>query len=152
AFAPAAAAATPDAAISVSPSSAADEVGATRTITITVTPVGSTIVHGTYTASASISNSGAIANFVGPSTCTYTDTNPSCTVQVSSPAAGTSKVSATTSVLVSGASKASSPSTGSSANTANGGSDPAALTWVQGVASLNPVGASDAVGSTSTIT
>jgi len=149
----AAAAASQDASISISPSSANSEAGAARTLTITVAGVTSPIARGSYTATASIINSGgAIGDFVGPNTCTYTDASPSCTVEVTSQAAGTSKVSATTSVTLTGLNHQATPTTGNSDNTAAGGSGPASLSWVQGSATLNPAGAIDAVGAVDTIT
>src|SRR5690348_4383392 len=110
--------------ISISPVTAASEVGTTRVLTITVAAVGSTIAPGTYSATANLSNSGSsVAAFVGSNTCTYTDVNPSCTVTISSQSAGASRVGATTSFMVTGSSNPITRHTGSSDNAAAGGSD-----------------------------
>jgi hypothetical protein len=138
--------------ISISPATSSTEVGTTRVLTITMAAVGSTIAPGTYSATANLSNSGgSVATFVGSSTCSYTDVNPSCTVTISSQSAGGSRVTATTSFMTTSGTFIA-RHTGSTDNAAAGGSDPASVLWVQATAALNPVGVVAAVGTSSAIT
>lgn len=116
-----------DGKITISPASGAVPVNGQQNLTITVAPLGGTLDPGTYTATATVTKPGS---FVGPSTCTYTDVQPSCTVTVTASASGTATVGATSSFRVSGVSVK--RTAGAADNAAAGGGDRASVVWSGG--------------------
>jgi hypothetical protein len=142
----------PDASVSITPSTAGNQRGTTRTLTISVAAVNPNVIDaGTYTATAVITNSsGAIASFLGGNTCTYSNASPTCTVALSSAAAGSSSVKVTTTVKAGGVQYT--RTTGTAANTASGGSGDAAISWVDAGISIAPPTDTSAVGTTKTFT
>ena len=137
-----------DANIKITPATANKPVGTTHTLTITVAPVNGPIDAGTYTATASITGAGSFVGNV--STCTYTAASPTCTVVITSASGGTSVVHATTTVSVLGQSIVRATST--AVNTTAGGSLDASKTWVDANIQISPATATNAVGSTHTLT
>jgi len=103
-------------------------VGTNHVLTITVNAIGGTIDAGPHTATASIVS--GPGSFVGSPTCTYTGgaATASCTVTITSSAAGTTVVSATSNIPVSG--QTVTRTTGTAANTGSGGSGNASKNWV----------------------
>ena len=125
-------------------------LGTNHTLTITVDAVNGTLDAGTYTATASLV-AGSAGSFVGgTNTCTYTQANRSCTVVITSTAAGTSTVHATSTFSVAGQSVTRATST--SANTAAGGSNDATKNWVDANLSITPATATNAVTTNHTLT
>ena len=91
-----------DANIQIGPSTATNPVGTNHVLTITVNALGGTLDAGPHTATANI-DSGP-GGFVGSPTCTYTGggATASCQVTLSSATTGTTSVSATANIPVSG--------------------------------------------------
>ena len=136
--------------IQINPATATNAVGTNHTLTISVTPLNGTIDAGTYTATASL-NAGSAGSFVGgANTCTYTNAAPTCKVVITSTVNGTSTVHATTTFSVAGQQMTRATST--SVNSNAGGSNDAVKTWVDGKISINPPTATNAVGTTHTLT
>jgi uncharacterized repeat protein (TIGR01451 family) len=136
--------------IAITPASAINPTGTTHTLTITITPLNGTIDAGTYTATASLV-AGSAGSFVGgTNTCTYTQANRSCTVVITSTAAGTSTVHATSTFSVAGLSVT--RATGTAANTTAGGSNDATKNWVGANLSITPATAINAVNTNHTLT
>jgi len=116
-----------DANIQISPQNATNPVGANHTLIGQVNVnYGSGQVNapdGTVI-SFSLSNAnGATATFVGPSSCTTTLGSGSCTVVINSPTAGSTSISASTAVSVSGVSLT------RTTNGTGGSSGPASKLW-----------------------
>src|SRR5438034_502508 len=86
--------------LAITPATATNAVGTNHTLTITVTAVGTTVGDGTATASIT---SGP-GSFVGSPTCSYTGggATASCTVVITSATTGTTVVSATSSIPLTG--------------------------------------------------
>jgi len=114
-----------DANIQLSPLSATNEVNTNHVLTITVNASGGTLAAGTASASI-VSGPGS---FVGSNSCAYAGggASSSCTVTITSAALGTTVVSATSDITVSGSTI--SRTTDTAANTAAGGSGNATKTW-----------------------
>src|SRR5437773_1099044 len=112
-----------DATIAITPATATNAVGTNHTLTITVTAVGTTVGNGTATASIT---SGP-GSFVGSPTCSYTGggATAGCTVVITSATTGTTVVSATSSIPLTGHAPLA-PTPDSTA----GNSGPASKTWV----------------------
>src|SRR5262249_31319842 len=104
----------------VSPASANNPIGSNHELTITVTAVGGTLGAGPHWVTASIVS--GPGSFVGSPSCTYTGgaATASCEVTITSAATGTTVVSATAAIPVSGVTI--SRTTGTAVNTAAGGS------------------------------
>src|SRR5205814_485582 len=89
-----------DARIDITPAPATNAVGTNHTLTITVTAVGTTVGNGTATASITSGR----RSFVGSPECSYTGGGSalSCTVVITSATTGTTVVSATSSIPLTG--------------------------------------------------
>jgi len=111
--------------IQINPPTATNPVGTTHVLTITVNAINGTLAAGTATASI-VSGPGS---FVGSPTCNYAGGGAaaSCTVTITSFAAGTTVVSATSDISVGG--KSITRTTNTAVNTAAGGSGNAQKTW-----------------------
>src|SRR5438876_21765 len=111
-----------DANIQITPATAVNAVGTNHTLTITVNSVNTTLGSGTATASIT---SGP-GSFVGSPTCSYTGggATASCTVVITSATTGTTVVSATSSIPLTGG------SVNRTTNGTAGNSAPASKTWV----------------------
>ena len=137
-----------DANIAITPATANNPVGTNHVLTITVTALGGTIDAGPHTATASIA--GGPGTFVGSPTCTYTGgaATATCTVTITSATAGTTTVSATSSIPVGGTSIA--RTTGTAANATSGGSGNASKNWADSAIVTNVRNASgtDVTGTT----
>jgi hypothetical protein len=142
----------PDANIQISPLNAANEVGTNHVLTghVNVSTDGSTFQNapdGT-TINFSLSNAnGATATFVGPSSCTTAGGTGSCTVVISSPTAGQTTISDTTTVTVIGV-----PLTRSSGDGLPGDSANAHKSWVDANIQITPATANNPVGTNHTLT
>src|SRR3989441_517307 len=103
-----------DAAIAITPATAANAVGTNHTLTITVTAVGTTVGNGTATASIT---SGP-GSFVGSPTCSYTAARATarCTVVITSATTGTTVVSATSSIPLTDAGSVTRTTNGTASN------------------------------------
>src|SRR2546427_278036 len=103
-----------DANIQITPATATNAVGTNHTLTITVTAVGTTLGNGSATASIT---SGP-GSFVGSPTCSYTGggSTASCTVVITSATSGTTVVSATSSIPLTGAGSATRTTNGTAGN------------------------------------
>jgi hypothetical protein len=115
-----------DANIQITPANATNPVGTNHVLTITVNAVGGTIDAGPHTATASIvSGPGSFVG--GVNTCTYTGgaASASCTVTITSATPGTTVVSATSAIPVSGL-----PVTRTTDGTGSN-SGPAQKLWIQ---------------------
>src|SRR3989441_812771 len=108
--------------MAIKPSKATNAVGTNHTLTITVTAVGTTLGNGSATASIT---SGP-GSFVGSPTCSYTGggATASCTVVITSATTGTTVVSATSSIPLTGAGSATRTTDGTAGN-----SGTASKTW-----------------------
>src|SRR5439155_1357319 len=127
------------------PATATNAVGTNHTLTITVTAVGATLGDGTATASIT---SGP-GSFVGSTTCRYTGGSATaiCTVVITSAATGTTVVSATSSIPLTG--------DGSVTRTTNvtaGNSTTANTTSLHDALPISPATATNAVGTNHTLT
>jgi Bacterial Ig-like domain (group 3) len=142
----------PDANIQISPLNAANEVGTNHVLTghVNVSTDGTTFQNapdGT-TINFSLTNAnGATAAFVGPSSCTTAGGTGSCTVTISSPTAGQTTISDTTTVTVIGV-----PLTRSSGDGLPGDSANAGKTWVDANIQVTPASAENPVGTNHTLT
>src|SRR5437867_1095413 len=90
-----------DATIAITPATATNAVGTNHTLTITVTAAGTTLGDGTATARIT----SGLGSFVADSsTCSYTGggSTASCTVVITSATTGTTVVSATSSIPLTG--------------------------------------------------
>jgi hypothetical protein len=136
-----------DANINITPANAENPVGTNHVLTITVNALGGTIDPGSHTATASIVS--GPGSFVGSPSCTYTGgaATASCTVTITSSTAGTTVISATSDIPVGGVTIT--RTTGTSANTASGGSDNANKVWGDDQISTKVLaGSTDVTGST----
>src|SRR5262249_37624367 len=115
---------------------------------IKVNALGGTIDAGAHTASASVVS--GPGSFVGSPTCTYVGgaATASCTVVITSTAVGSTVVSATSNIPVSGVSIV--RTTG--ANPGPGGSGNASKNWVDANIQISPTTASNAVGANHVLT
>ncbi len=116
---------TVDATIQLTPTAATSPAGTNHTLTVTVNAFGGTLAAGT----ATVSILGGPGDFVGSPTCAYAgggDT-ASCTVVITSTAAGTTVLQATSVISVSGQSIP--RTTGTAGNFAAGGGGIAVKTW-----------------------
>ena len=105
-------------------------MGTNHVLTITINALNGTIGAGSHTATATIES--GPGNFVGGvNTCSYTGgaATASCTVTITSLVAGTTVVSATADIPVSGLTIT--RTTGTAANTAAGGSGNASKNWLK---------------------
>jgi hypothetical protein len=120
-----------DANINITPATANNPIGANHVLTITVNAINGTIDAGPHTATASIVS--GPGSFVGSPTCTYTGgaATASCTVTITSSTPGTTVVSATSNIPVSGT--VITRTTGTAVNTASGGSGNASKNWADDV-------------------
>ena len=114
-----------DANIQITPATADNPVATNHVLTITVNAINGTLAAGTATASI-VSGPGS---FVGSPTCNYTGggASASCTVTITSLVVGTTEVSATSNISVSGQSIT--RTTNTAVNTAAGGSGNALKNW-----------------------
>ena len=135
-----------DANIRITPATANNPVGTNHVLTITVNAIGGTIGAGPHTATASIVS--GPGSFVGSPSCTYTGgaATASCQVTITSGAAGTTVVSATAAIPVSGVTIT--RTTGTAANTGVGGSGNASKLWADATARTDILNASGAVVTT----
>ena len=137
-----------DANIQITPANANNPVGTNHVLTITVNALGGTIDAGPHTATASIVS--GPGSFVGSPTCSYTGggATASCTVTITSAAAGTTTVSAAANIPVSGQTIA--RTTGTPANTSAGGSGNAAKNWADStiVTNVRNAAGTDVTGTT----
>ncbi|HEX4520371.1 MAG TPA: hypothetical protein VH063_12390, partial [Gaiellaceae bacterium] len=137
-----------DGGISITPPTATNQVGSNHTLTITVAGVNGVIDPGTYTATASITNDAtATATFVGSNKCTYTNTDTTCTVVISSPTTGLTTISATSTFNVNGQ-----PVTRTTGDGLPGDSPNALKTWVDAKISISPLAPVNEVGTPHTFT
>ena len=115
--------------IQITPATAANPITTNHVLTITVNAIGGTLASGTATASI-VSGPGSFVG--GVNTCNYTGggTTATCTVTITSSTAGTTIVSATSDISVGGLTIT--RTTGTTANTAAGGSGDASKTWQSG--------------------
>src|SRR5262249_35091031 len=127
---------------------ATNAVGSNHVLTITVNAINGTIDAGPHTATASIVS--GPGSFVGSPTCTYTGgaTTASCTVTITSTATGTTVVSATSNIPVSGQTISRTTAT----NPGPGGSGNAQKTWVDANIQITPASATNAVGTNHVLT
>src|SRR5439155_90133 len=134
-----------DATIAITPATATNAVGTNHTLTITVTAVGTTLGNGTTTASIT---SGP-GSFVGSPTCSYTGpgATASCTVVITSGTTGTTLVSATSSIPLTGHRSVTPIPTRRSSDLA-----PASKTWADATIAITPAAATNAVGTNHTLT
>src|SRR2546425_535031 len=134
-----------DATIAITPATATNAAGTNHTLTITVTAVGTTIGNGTATASIT---SGP-GSFVGSPTCSYTGggSPASCTVVITSATTGTTVVSATSSIPLTGDGSVTRTTDGTAGN-----SGPASKTWADATIAITPATATNAVGTNHTLT
>src|SRR2546428_646236 len=110
-----------------------------------ITAVGTTVGNSTATASIA-SGAGSI---VGPPTCSYTaaGATASCTVVITSATTGTTVVSATSSIPLTGEGSVTRTTNGTAGN-----SGPASKTWVDAAIAITPATATNAVGTNHTLT
>src|SRR2546425_658104 len=134
-----------DATIAITPATATNAVGTNHTLTITVTAVGTTLGNGTATASIT---SGP-GSFVGSPTCSYTGggATASCTVVITSATTGTTVVSATSSIPLTGAGSATRTTDGTA-----GKSGPRSKKEGGSTMAIKPSKATNAVGTNHTLT
>src|SRR5207249_2374638 len=127
------------------PATAVNAVGTNHTLTITVNSVNTTLGSGTATASIT---SGP-GSFVGSPTCSYTGggATASCTVVITSATTGTTVVSATSSIPLTG-----DGSVTRTTNSTAGNSGPANKTWVDATIAITPATATNAVGTNHALT
>src|SRR5207249_3963375 len=113
-----------DATIAITPATATNAVGTNHTLTITVTAVGTTLGDGTATARITSGPGSFVAD---SSTCSYTGggATASCTVIITSATTGTTVVSATSSIPLTGGGSVNRTTNGTAGN-----SGPASKTWV----------------------
>jgi hypothetical protein len=139
-----------DANIQISPPTATNPVGTNHVLTITVNALGGTLDAGPHTATASILS--GPGGFVGSPSCTYTGgaATASCTVTITSNAAGTTVVQATSNIPVNGQTI---PRTTAS-NPGPGGSGNASKLWLSPDANiqLTPGNAENPVGTNHVLT
>src|SRR5438309_553981 len=134
-----------DATIAITQAAATGVQSSALTITITVTAVGTTLGDGTATASIT---SGP-GSFVGSPACSYTGAGAtaSCTVVITSATTGTTVVSATSSIPLTGEGSVTRTTNGTAGN-----SGPASKTWVDASIAITPAAATNAVGTNHTLT
>src|SRR5207249_2259357 len=134
-----------DATIAITPATATNAVGTNHTLTITVTAVGTTVGNGTATASIT---SGP-GSFVGSPTCSYTGAGAtaSCTVVITSGTTGTTVVSATSSIPLTG-----DGSVNRTTYCPTRRSSDLSKTWVDATIAITPAAATNAVGTNHTLT
>src|SRR5207249_1260067 len=127
------------------PATAVNAVGTNHTLTITVNSVNTTLGSGTATASIT---SGP-GSFVGSPTCSYTGggSTASCTVVITSATTGTTVVSATSSIPLTGDGSATRTTDGTAGN-----SGTASKTWADATIAITPATATNAVGTNHTLT
>src|SRR5438034_1062190 len=134
-----------DATIAITPATATNAVGTNHTLTITVTEVA------TYVGTVWLDFSIAIcrASFVGSPTCSYTGpgATASCTVVITSATTGTTLVSATSSIPLTGDGSVTRTTDGTAGNSA-----PASKTWADATIAITPATATNAVGTNHTLT
>src|SRR5205809_5893496 len=134
-----------DANIQITPATAVNAVGTNHTLTITVNSVNTTL--GSGTAIASITS--GPGSFVGSPTCSYTGggSTASCTVVITSAATGTTVVSATSSIPLTGQGSVTRTTNGTGGN-----SGTASKTWVEVTIAITPATATNAVNTNHTLT
>src|SRR5439155_1256492 len=134
-----------DANIQITPATATNAVGTNHTLTITVTAVGTTLGNGSATASIT---SGP-GSFVGSPTCSYTGggSPASCTVVITSATTGTTVVSATSSIPLTGDGSVTRTTDGTAGN-----SGTASKTWADATIAITPATATNALGTNHTLT
>src|SRR5207247_2483283 len=134
-----------DATIAITPATATNAVGTNHTLTITVTAVGTTVGNGTATASIT---SGP-GSFVGSPTCSYTGGGApaSCTVVITSATTGTTVVSATSSIPLTGDGSVTRTTDGTAGN-----SGTASKTWADATIAITPSTAPIPSGTNHTLT
>src|SRR5439155_1471555 len=134
-----------DATIAITPATATNAVGTNHTLTITVTAVGTTLGNGSATASIT---SGP-GRYVRSPNCTYMGggSPASCTVVITSATTGTTVVSATSSIPLTG----DAPVTLTTFPTRRT-SDLASKTWADATIAITPATATNAVGTNHTLT
>src|SRR5439155_1659931 len=134
-----------DATIAITPATATNAVGTNHTLTITVSAVVTTLGNGSATASIT---SGP-GSFVGSPTCSYTGggSTASCTVVITSATTGTTVVSATSSIPLTGDASVTRTTNGTAGN-----SGPASKTWVDATIAITPATATNALGTNHTLT
>ena len=140
-----------DANIQITPQTDTNAVGTNHVLTITVNALNGTLDAGTHTATAAIKS--GPGSFVGPATCDYTGglATASCTVTITSAVAGTTVVSASSNVPVSGVSIArTTDPDGSLAGP--GGTDNAEKVWVDANISITPQTDTNAVNTNHVLT
>src|SRR5207249_193636 len=131
--------------IQITPATAVNAVGTNHTLTVTVNSVNTTLGSGTATASIT---SGP-GSFVGSPTCSYTGggSTASCTVVITSATTGTTVVSATSSIPLTGDGSVTRTTDGTAGNSA-----PASKTWADATIAITPATATNAVGTNHTLT
>ena len=136
-----------DANIQIAPATATNPVGTNHTVTITVNTSGGTIAAGGGTATASIAS--GPGSFVGGNTCTYLGggASASCTVVITSATAGTTKVSATSSIPLAGDGSLSRTTDGTGGN-----SGQAQKNWVDANIQIAPATATNEIRTNHTLT
>ena len=134
--------------IQITPANANNPVNTNHVLTITVNALGGTIDAGPHTATASIVS--GPGSFVGSPSCTYTGggATASCTVTITSATTGTTVISATSNIPVSGLSIT--RTTNTAVNTAAGGSGNANKNWADAATRTDIHDASHGVITTAT--
>jgi hypothetical protein len=136
--------------IQINPPTDTNAVDTNHVLTITVNALNGTIDAGPHTATASIAS--GPGSFVGPNTCTYTGgaATASCTVTITSAVTGTTVVSATSTIPVSGVPIT--RTTNTAVNTAAGGSGNASKVWVNANIQITPATADNPVNTNHVLT
>src|SRR4029079_8414915 len=137
--------------IQITPANATNAVGTNHVLTITINAINGTIDAGPHTATASIvSGPGSFVG--GVNTCPYTGgaATATCTVTITSAAVGTTVVSATSAIPVSGLPIT--RTTNTAVNTAAGGSGNASKVWVDANIQITPATDTNAVNTNHVLT
>ena len=146
-----------DAYIQITPQNATNAVGSNHVLTITVTATnGGILAAGTATASI-LTPPSTTGSFVGPSSCNYTGgaATSSCTVTITSAAAGLTRVQASSNIGFTNAFGTVTRTTGTADNVTAGcpaNCDNANKVWVDAYIQITPQNATNAVGTPHTLT
>src|SRR5439155_883900 len=134
-----------DANIQITPATAVNAVGTNHTLTITVNSVNTTLGSGTATASITSGPGSLDRKRVGKDT--GGGSTASCTVVITSATTGTTVVSATSSIPLTGNGSVTRTTDGTAGNSA-----PASKTWADATIAITPATATNAVGTNHTLT
>ncbi len=136
--------------IQITPATATNPTGTNHVLTITINALNGTVDAGPHTATASIVS--GPGSFVGSPSCTYTGgaATATCTVTITSATTGTTVVSATSDIPVSG--QTITRTTNTAVNTAAGGSGNASKTWVNANIQITPATATNPTGTNHVLT